>query len=293
MQAALASLHSTSSRQPTPSFSGVQPNGGAGGAVVTPSGHPLPDLDPLRLRLVQLIDALTILHSQLSYLAFNTPAAGPSSAAPGVLPFPELVGRYNLLLTHLTAVQGLLSSQGEKDRETEKEREEGAAARRKRKDRDRDVKRERWEAVSVVPAVEVDEGRDWMVGMLLRTKQTPEVEATQARLTTTLPTPFSTALSSSTHTTAPDPSAFPAALQAQTSLLTAAYDKVCALKEFNSEGEEWDWKARVRLDEEEEGEKGEGEGEKMQTEDGGGGAKRAWTAKEVQTYLRTGKKPDV
>ncbi|GAA5826629.1 hypothetical protein JCM11251_002826 [Rhodosporidiobolus azoricus] len=286
MQAALASLHSTS-RQPTPAFSGVgSAQGNGAGTLATPSGHPLPDLDPLRLRLVQLIDALTVLHSQLSYLAYQaTPASGPSTAAPGVLPFPEIVGRYNLLLTHLTAVQGLLSSQGEKDREMEKEREEGGGAtRRKRKDRDRDLKRERWESVSVVPAVEVDEGRDWMVGMLLRTKQTPEVESTQTSLTTSLPPPFSAALSASS---AGDPTAFSTALANQTSLLTSAYDKVCALKEFNSEGE-------VRLDEEEDGDEGEGE-EKMKTdgEEQNEERKRPWTAKEVQTYLRTGKKPEV
>lgn len=42
---------------------------------------------------------------------------------------------------------------------------------RRKEDRGRDEKRERWEGSLVVPAVQVEEQQDWIVGMLLRTKQ--------------------------------------------------------------------------------------------------------------------------
>ncbi|GAA5853128.1 hypothetical protein JCM8547_000210 [Rhodosporidiobolus lusitaniae] len=300
MQAALAALQSSStSRQPTPSFSFTAP----GGATVTPSGHLPPNLDPLRLRLVQLIDALALLHSHLSYLAYSSPLP-PSTAQPGLLSFPELVGRYQLLLTHLGAVQGLLSSQQEKEREKERDREEGGGlaqgggGRRRKRDDGRDAKREKWESVAVVPAVEVDEAKDWMVGMLLRTKQTPEVESSQSTLTSSLPSPFSAALSSASSDSG---KAFQLELDKHASFLNTAYDRVTALREFNSEGESWEWKERVELEPEEEAEEGEEAGEGMQLdereegkkEEQEGEKKRAWTAKEVQTYLRMGKRPEL
>lgn len=164
MQAALSSLHANPARNRTPSTPGA-PGATHNGA--------LPDLDPLRLRLVQLIDAVTVLHTQLSYLAFHSPT--PSTANPGVLAFPELVARYNTLLTHLTALQALLSSEQDKDKERERERHEGtqggAQGRRRRAERDRDLKRDKWDSLAVVPAGKVDEANDWIVGMLLRTKQ--------------------------------------------------------------------------------------------------------------------------
>ncbi|GAA6043929.1 hypothetical protein JCM8097_000904 [Rhodosporidiobolus ruineniae] len=299
MQAALAALHSSQqSRQPTPSFSGLPSS-----SLTTPSALPPPDLDPLRLRLVQLIDALTTLHSHLAYLQFTTPT--PSSLSPGTLPFPDLVQRYQLLLTHLAAVQGLLSSRQDIERDEKRERDEGIqASRKKREERKRDAKRERWDAVSVVPATEVDEGRDWIVGMLLRTKQTPEVESHHSALLSSLPAPFSDALKLSSDPSLPDasPSAFPDALALQSQLLADAFERVEAVRRFEDreEGNEWEWKARVGLDEvgegEGEGEGDEGEGDRMQEdkkEEKEEGGARVWTAKEVQTFLRTGRKPDL
>ncbi|GAA5962987.1 hypothetical protein JCM21900_004333 [Sporobolomyces salmonicolor] len=250
-------------------------------------GHPavLPDLDPVRTKLAQAITAIVFLQDQLHYLSLNTPT--PSTAQPGILPFPELLNRYTLLLTHLTALGNLLSSQAENEKERDRDREEGAAGtgapRRRRKD-ERDARREKWDSLSVVPAVEVDEAKDWLVGMLLRTKQTPEVEASQTVLVSSLPAPFSSAVSSS------DPAAFANAVAAQSRLLNTAYDKVCALKEFNSEGEEWDWKGRVELDEAERD--ADGEGEKMEIDEAAKKPEgKAWTPEEVAAYLRTGKKP--
>ncbi|BGP43003.1 hypothetical protein JCM10450v2_007122 [Rhodotorula kratochvilovae] len=281
MQAALAALSSSSAnpaRNGTPAGQGAAQTG--------------PDLDPLRLRLVQLIDAVTVLHTQLSYLAFHSPT--PSSANPGVLPFPELVARYNTLLTHITALQGLLSSEQDKEKERERERDEGAqggaAGRRRRAERDRDLKREKWDSLSIVPAEKVDEAKDWIVGMLLRTKQTPEVEASQAELLASLPEPFASALSAASNPSSSSPS-FTSLASDHARLVTVAYDRLSALKEFNSQNEEWDWKARVELDEDE---VDEGEGEAMQVDakaKEGDEGQRAWTPQEVQVYMRTGKRP--
>ncbi|GAA6052947.1 hypothetical protein JCM3770_006748 [Rhodotorula araucariae] len=282
MQAALAALSSSAA---TPARNGTQAGQGAAQAA--------PDFDSLRLRLVQLIDAVTVLHTQLSYLAFHSPT--PSSANPGLLPFPELVARYNTLLTHITALQGLLSSEQDKEKERERERDEGAqggaAGRRRRAERDRDMKREKWDSLSIVPADKVDEAKDWIVGMLLRTKQTPEVEASQAELLASLPEPFASALSAASNPSSTSTPSFVSLASDHARLVTLAYDRLSALKEFNSQNEEWDWKARVELDEDE---VDKGEGEAMQvdvTGKEGNGGERAWTPQEVQVYMRTGRRP--
>ncbi|GAA5940532.1 hypothetical protein JCM3775_004820 [Rhodotorula graminis] len=323
MQAPLSSLHSQGRNG-----SALQQAGPAATASTT-----TPDLDPLRLRLVQLIDAVTTLHTHLSFLAFHSPT--PSTANPGLPAFADLVQRYNTLLTHLTALQGLVSSQQDRDKDRERERDEGeqggALGRRTRAQRDRDLKREKWDSLAVVPTDKVDESRDWIVGMLLRTKQTPDVEASQAALVKSLPEPFASALvpsPSSTLATASTHSAAPpvpgAATSASTSfatlaasharLVSLAHDRLAALKEFNSASEEWDWKARVELDDNDDGD-GERDGEErggaragagagggsahaMQVDDDGAteatsGAPgpRAWTVREVQAFMRTGVKP--
>ncbi|GAA5853551.1 hypothetical protein JCM9279_001311 [Rhodotorula babjevae] len=286
MQSALSSLHSHARNGATPQ---------AGQGAPTPSAA-TPDLDPLRLRLVQLIDAVTTLHTHLSFLAFHSPS--PSTLNPGLPAFSDLVARYNTLLTHLTALQGLVSSQQDRDKDRDRDRDEGeqggALGRRRRQDRDRDLKREKWDALAVVPTDKVDESRDWIVGMLLRTKQTPDVETSQTALVKSLPEPFASALSSSSsasstlatttstsaHPAAPPPSttspSFAALAASHARLVSLAHDRLAALKEFNSASEEWDWKARVELDddneeeEEEEGKGGEGGGEGAERGPGGG-----------------------
>lgn len=120
-------------------------------------------LDSVRSKLLQLIESLTSLLSQLHYLSLSTPL--PSALQPGLLSYPELISRYNLLLSHCNALGGLLSEVGGgSDRG-------GAAPPRRKEDRNRDLKRERWSASLVVPAEQVEESKDWLVGMLLRTKQ--------------------------------------------------------------------------------------------------------------------------
>ncbi|GAA5909669.1 hypothetical protein JCM8208_003842 [Rhodotorula glutinis] len=287
MQAALSSLHSQGRNGSTPQAA----QGQAQRTTATP------DLDPLRLRLVQLIDAVTTLHTHLSFLAFHSPT--PSTANPGLPAFADLVQRYNTLLTHLTALQGLVSSQQDRDKDRERERDEGeqggALGRRRRAERDRDLKREKWDSLAVVPTDKVDESRDWIVGMLLRTKQTPDVEASQAALVKSLPEPFASALlpssstlastSTSTHPAAPAPSgatsststpSFATLAASHARLVSLAHDRLAALKEFNSASEEWDWKARVELDDDdddEEGDEGEGAGAGEGGRAGAGGQK--------------------
>ena len=115
-------------------------------------------LDAVRSKLLQLIEALNSLLSQLHYLSLSTPV--PSASQPGLLSYPELISRYNLLLSHFSSLGGLLS-----------DGEQQQAQQRRKEDRGRDAKREKWEGSLVVPAEEVAESRDWVVGMLLRTKQ--------------------------------------------------------------------------------------------------------------------------
>lgn len=110
-------------------------------------------LDPLRLKLVQLIDQLASLQSQL--YAHSQSTATPTTLQPGIPPFADLLSRFNILLSHTIGLRDLLSSVGE----------EGAGKGKG------DKRKEGWEANVVVPGVVVDESRDWLVGMLLRTKQ--------------------------------------------------------------------------------------------------------------------------
>lgn len=111
------------------------------------------ELDALRLKLVQLIDQINTLQVQLHHASLSTPE--PSTSNPGILPWSDLLARYNLLLSQVVGLGSLLSSVGE-------ERKTGEA---------KDRKRDKWEGSAVAPAVEVEESKDWIVGMLLRTKQ--------------------------------------------------------------------------------------------------------------------------
>lgn len=144
--------------------------------------------------------------------------------------------------------------------------------------------------------------------------QIPEVEAAQSAAASTLPEPFASALDAATSPSATGAAvpAFPATnpgqravdpdrddsflslAHAQSRLITLAHNKVLALKEFNSENEEWDWKARVELDpEDHDDDEDDRGGETRDTEMKGtvDEGPRAWTIEEVQTFLRTGKKP--
>ncbi|GAA5963195.1 hypothetical protein JCM8115_001054 [Rhodotorula mucilaginosa] len=231
------------------------------------------DLDPLRLRLVQLIDAVSHLQSQLAAYQHHP---SPTHALP---PFLELVNRYNLLLTNLAAIHRLVSSeQDQQDQLQPPPRRAGESA---------DPKRDKWDSLAVVPAQRVDEAKDWIVGTLLRTKQTPEIEQAQQSAASSLPEPFLSALSSPKEPPqAPPASSFAALSQAQARLVTAAHQKIVALKQFSAGGgEEWDWKARVELDQEEE------EEEDVVMEKGSAAAGSDWTLRDLHVFMQTGKRP--
>ncbi|GAA5996791.1 hypothetical protein JCM5350_007791 [Sporobolomyces pararoseus] len=253
----------------------------------------LPDLDLLRPRLAQLINSISNLTSHLLHSFHNSP---PSSSIPPTLPFPDLLNRYSLLISQFNSLIGLISSQGDLERERDRPQEgatragAGTTTTGKRKKEERDTKRDKWAGVSIVPSEPVEESKDWIVGLLLRTKQTPEVENRQTQLLESLPSQFKSAISSSTT----DPSQFTNLLAAQTRLVNSAYDRVNAAKEYSGDGEEWDWKGRVGLEDEEEEEQETNDEDGMQVDKP---AKvegtRAWTENETATFLRTGQRPTI
>lgn len=121
----------------------------------------LPQLDPLRTKLVTLIDQIQFLHSHLLHLSSSTPL--PTSENPGILSFTELLSRYNVLLSGIVGLGSLLSDLGVREKERKGKESE--------RDNWKDLKKARLEGAVVVPAIAVEEGKDWIVGMLLRTKQ--------------------------------------------------------------------------------------------------------------------------
>ncbi|GAA5968994.1 hypothetical protein JCM3765_002277 [Sporobolomyces pararoseus] len=251
-----------------------------------PETTQLPDLDLLRPRLAQLINSISTLTSHLLHAFHNSP---PSSSIPPTLPFPDLLNRYSLLISQFNSLIGLISSQGDLERERDRPQEGGAGTTTgKRKREERDTKRDKWAGVSIVPREPVEESKDWIVGLLLRTKQTPEVENRQAQLLESLPSQFKSALSSSTS----DPSQFANLLAAQIRLINSAYDKVNAAKEYSGDGEEWDWKGRVGLEDEEEEGENDVDGMQVDKPEKVEGT-RAWTENETATFLRTGQRPTI
>jgi hypothetical protein len=124
----------------------------------------LPDLDLLRPRLAQLINSISTLTSHLLHAFHNS---RPSSTIPPTLPFPDLLNRYSLLIAQFNSLIGLISSQGDLERERDRPQESTG----KRRKEERDVKRDKWAGVSIVPREPVEESKDWIVGLLLRTKQ--------------------------------------------------------------------------------------------------------------------------
>ncbi|GAA6008110.1 hypothetical protein JCM11491_001889 [Sporobolomyces phaffii] len=255
-------------------------------------GVQAPDLDLLRPRLAQLINSISTLTAHLVH-AFH--ASPPTSTVPPTLAFPDLLNRYSLLISQFNSLVGLISSQGDLERERDRP-QDGPTPAAKRRREERDTKRDKWAGVSIVPRDPVEESKDWIVGLLLRTKQTPEVEARQARLVEELPSEFRSSLASS------DPTLFANLLAAQTRLLNSAYDRVNAAKEFSGDGgEEWDWKGRVGLEEEDDNDNDDDTGnDEMQVDSAENGKKdteesglRAWTEEETAAYLRTGKKPTI
>jgi len=111
-------------------------------------------IDSVRLKLVQLVDSITVLQNQVHHYSIS--AQEPTTQNPGVPAWPELLARFNLLLSHVVGLGALMSSVGDPA-------PAGPGG--------RDLKRERWEQSTVAPREPIEESKDWLVGMLLRTKQ--------------------------------------------------------------------------------------------------------------------------
>ena len=142
---------------------------------ISPSSHSItmqqlaqtnspPDLDLLRPRLAQLITSLSTLTSHLLHTFHSSP---PSSTIPPTLPFPDLLNRYSLLISQFNSFISLISSQSDLERERDRPQESG----KRRPKEERDNKRDKWSSSVVVPKESVEESKDWIVGLLLRTKQ--------------------------------------------------------------------------------------------------------------------------
>ncbi|KAM0746900.1 hypothetical protein T439DRAFT_305791 [Meredithblackwellia eburnea MCA 4105] len=214
--------------------------------VVSASAYAVPaDLDNLRLKLVQLIDAISTLQSLLHYASISTPQ--PSTARPGLPNYSDLLTRYNILLSHIGGLGAILSSLSDEKRVPEKERDKDAGT---------DKKKDEWDSNVVVPAVGIEEAKEWIVGVLLRTKQTPPVEDHQAKLLASLPPAFS------------NPETSQEAITKHSELVTAAFEKIQRIKEGlpdeDGDWEEWSWKARVKLPEEEEDEEEGGDDKEVE-----------------------------
>jgi hypothetical protein len=130
--------------------------------MATPSGSATliatPPIDQLRLKLVQLIDQLTTLSTLLYHTTLSTATQPPSTQNPGLPSFNELLSRYNLILGHYLGMNAMLQRSS---------MDTGGGGRVGAEDE----LRKKWESSTVVPSVAVEENRDWIVGMLLRTKQ--------------------------------------------------------------------------------------------------------------------------
>ncbi|KAI5476746.1 hypothetical protein MNV49_007336 [Pseudohyphozyma bogoriensis] len=228
---------------------------------------PQSDVDQLRLKLVNIIDAINSLLAQLHHYSLSTPE--PSTAAPGLPPYADLIARFNLILSHAVGLGGLLSQVDQKGN---------------------DARKDKWDGSAVKPREVIEENKDWIVGVLLRTKQSPEIESHLVDLLNALPPLYS------------NPETFSSALASRNEFTAACVTKITELKE-SLDGEEWDWKGRVELEEDEEEEDGEeggkkgGEEENMDVDGAGGGGGeeapkgRPWTIQEVAAYQRTGKLP--
>ncbi|GAA5939223.1 uncharacterized protein JCM15063_004458 [Sporobolomyces koalae] len=252
----------------------------------------LPDLDLLRPRLAQVITSISTLTGHLLHTLHACP---PQSTVPPTLPFSDLLNRYSLLIAQVTSLVGLVSSQIDLERDRDRPASSSdptRASTTKRRQVERDTKRDKWGSVAIVPREPVEESRDWIVGLLLRTKQTPQVEQAQKELVDQL-----------------DKSRGQDFLNAHIKLVNTAFDRINAAKEISDEGDEWDWKGRVGLQDEQEDDDDDDDQDKDDDGDGDAkmqldtnknsdnnkgdetGAREPWTREQTLAFMRTGKLP--
>ncbi|EFP79721.1 hypothetical protein PGT21_031997 [Puccinia graminis f. sp. tritici] len=146
---------------------------------------PIDSLDTIRSKLVQLIDAITGFRSQLE----------TSPLAPNSLSYPTLISKFLILLNHTEALSQALNTPVPSQ---PVDRFELPSVRADREER------EKWEHgpakqsvlgnLAAVPrGLEgLEDGKDWIVGVLTRTKLAPEIEKDEQDLLSSLPPPPTT-----------------------------------------------------------------------------------------------------
>lgn len=168
---------------------------------------PIDSLDTIRSKLVQLIDAITLFRTQLE----------SSPLAPNSLSYPTLISKFLILRNHTEALSHALNTQVPLQPIN---RFELPSVRAERQER------EKWEHgpskqsvlgnLAVVPrGLEgLEDGKEWIVGVLTRTKLAPEIEKDEQELLNLLPPP-----------PANDPSPTIGSLLEHTKNLIKAYEK--------------------------------------------------------------------
>ncbi|POV94656.1 hypothetical protein PSHT_16084 [Puccinia striiformis] len=143
---------------------------------------PIDSLDTIRSKLVQLIDAITGFRSQLE----------TSPLAPNSLSYPTLISKFLILLNHTEALSQALNTPVPSQ---PIDRFELPSVRAEREER------EKWEHgpakqsvlgnLAAVPrGLEgLEDGKEWIVGVLTRTKLAPEIEKDEQDLLSLLPAP--------------------------------------------------------------------------------------------------------
>ncbi|PLW20739.1 hypothetical protein PCANC_02653 [Puccinia coronata f. sp. avenae] len=221
---------------------------------------PIDSLDTIRSKLVQLIDAITVFRSQLE----------TSPLTPNSLSYPTLISKFLILLNHTEALSQALNTPLPSQ---PVDRFELPSVRAEREER------EKWEHgpgkqsvlgnLATVPrGLEgLEDGKEWIVGVLTRTKLAPEIEKDEQDLLSLLPPPPT---SDSTPTVGSLLEHVKSLTQAhekhiancRTALHKARYGRVSEKMEVdisseNGNGDEGDakyqWKMRVEVDDQSKG----------------------------------------
>ncbi|KAG0150828.1 hypothetical protein CROQUDRAFT_37864 [Cronartium quercuum f. sp. fusiforme G11] len=218
---------------------------------------PIDPLDTIRSKLVQLIEAITTFRFQLETLPHT----------PNSLPYPDLISKFLILLNHTEALSQALNTPAASKPLNRFELPQVRAEREERsKWEDGPSKRSLIGNLAIVPrGLEgLEDGKEWIVGVLTRTKLAPEIEKVEQELLNLLPPP---------PPTDPSPPTIPSLLKhvkhlttihdqhiskCRTSLHKARYSRKIDHQtldsssghDVGSDGEEvWEWKMRVEVDE--------------------------------------------
>lgn len=168
---------------------------GASGLVSALRAAQSTDVTPLLAPMRSLLTSLQSFHGLLQAVLYashaHQRAAGARSAGSGVPPLPpyeDLLARFSSILGHLVALgRQLTDARGMNDDDDDTESGLGLSSSDEDDDdkdehgRKRDRRKEKWLNALVVPAKEIDEAREWLVGMLLRTKEVSPVSAERFR----------------------------------------------------------------------------------------------------------------